>query len=119
LSTAQSHRRSISLLAQADDLLIFCLSTGSLNTKLATLERWCAKNFILVNLIKNIILIFGRTTLPPPTFHLGLTELSISTEEKYVRVNLRTDTQNMFKDHYKAKHAQRAIVDIRSWELKT
>ncbi|KAJ7239325.1 hypothetical protein C8J57DRAFT_1246059 [Mycena rebaudengoi] len=43
------------------------------------------------------------TTLPPPTFHLGLMELSISTEETYVGVNLRTDTQNMFKDHYKAK----------------
>ncbi|KAJ7066872.1 hypothetical protein B0H15DRAFT_971598 [Mycena belliarum] len=86
----------VSLLAQADDLLIISLS-------LTTLELWCASNFIMVNLIKTIILIFGRLVLPLPTFHLGNTALAIKTEEKYVGVNFRTDTKNILADHYKAK----------------
>ncbi|KAJ7614279.1 hypothetical protein DFH06DRAFT_921978, partial [Mycena polygramma] len=93
----------ISLLAQADDLLIVSLSARGLNEKLATLERWCAMNFILVNLVKTIILIFGSGILPLPLFYLGSTQLTVKTEEKYVGVNIRTDTRNMFSDHYKAK----------------
>lgn len=60
----------ISLLAQADDLLIVSLSPRGLRMKLSTLETWCAKNFILVNLIKTIILIFGSARLPLPLFNL-------------------------------------------------
>ncbi|KAJ6501158.1 hypothetical protein C8R47DRAFT_970601, partial [Mycena vitilis] len=93
----------ISLLAQADDLLIVPLSVRGLQAKLSTLGYWRAKNFILVNLIKTIILIYGALLSPPPTFHLGLTQISVTSEEKYVGVNLRTDTRNMFADHYKAK----------------
>jgi hypothetical protein len=93
----------ISLLAQADDLLIVSLTACGLSAKLSTLEVWCSRNFILVNLIKTIILIYGATSLPLPTFHLGTIELSVKSEEKYVGVNLRTDTRNMFQDHYTAK----------------
>jgi hypothetical protein len=54
-----------------------------------------------------VILIFkyGRTPLPqpPPVFKLGQTELKIEIEEKYIGVNFRTDMQNMFAAHYKAK----------------
>lgn len=89
----------ISLLAQADDLLIVSLSPRGLRVKLATLERWCAKNFILVNMIKTIILIFGSSLSPLTTFYLGATQFTVKMEEKYVGVILRTDTQNMFSDH--------------------
>ncbi|KAJ7640141.1 hypothetical protein B0H17DRAFT_900630, partial [Mycena rosella] len=92
----------ISLLAQADDLIV-SLSVRGLRVKLSTLERWCAMNFILVNLIKTIILIFGPTLSPLPMFHLGSTQLTVKTDEKYVGINLRTDTRNILEDHYKAK----------------
>ncbi|KAJ7231405.1 hypothetical protein B0H12DRAFT_1029491 [Mycena haematopus] len=93
----------ISLLAQADDLLIVSLSARGLQAKLATLEHWCAKNFITVNMIKTIILIFGPMTLPHPVFLLGTTQLKLETAEKYVGVNIRSDLRNMFADHYEAK----------------
>jgi hypothetical protein len=58
-----------------------------------------------VNFIKTIIvtLILGSQLLPAPKFHLGSTQLAIEAEEKYVGVNLRVDTRNIFADHYKAK----------------
>jgi hypothetical protein len=62
----------ISLLAQADDLLIFSLSVRGLQVKLARLEQWCSQNFILVNLVKTIILIFGlQLTGTMPNLPLG------------------------------------------------
>lgn len=61
----------ISLLAQADDLLIVSMSARGLRLKLPTLERWCASNFILVNTIKTIILIYDAVLNPLPTFQLG------------------------------------------------
>lgn len=75
----------ISLLAQADDLLLVSLSARGLQGKLYTLEKWCARNFILINLIKTIILIFryGKRPLPLlPVFMLGKTQLKIKSEEK-------------------------------------
>ena len=96
----------ISLLAQADDLLLVSLSARGLQGKLYTLEKWCARNFILINLIKTIILIFryGKSPLPLlPVFMLGKTVLKIKAEEKYVGVTFRTDTKNMLAAHYKAK----------------
>ncbi|KAJ7790714.1 hypothetical protein B0H14DRAFT_3501377 [Mycena olivaceomarginata] len=57
----------ISLLAQADDLLIVSMSARGLRLKLSTLERWCASNFILVNTIKTIILIYDAVLNPLPT----------------------------------------------------
>jgi hypothetical protein len=38
-----------------------------------------------------------------PVFKLGQTELKIEIEEKYVGFTFRTDMQNMFAAHYKAK----------------
>ena len=96
----------ISLLAQADDLLLVALSPRGQQGKLHTLEQWCARNFILINLIKTIILIFryGKSPLPLlPVFVLGKTQLKIKSEEKYVGVTFRTDTKNMLAAHYKAK----------------
>ncbi|KAJ7223560.1 hypothetical protein GGX14DRAFT_532178 [Mycena pura] len=92
-----------------DDLLIVSLSARGLHVKLATLRTWCSNNFILVNLVRTIILIYGK--------------ILIKTEEKYVGVILRTDTQNMLADHYKAKartarhcgHRIWAIEDMTGW----
>jgi hypothetical protein len=88
----------ISLLAQADDILLFSISTRGLQAKLVTLKNWCARNFILINMVKTIILIFGKIPQPISEFTLGSTTL-----EKYVGVTFRTDAQNILEAHYKAK----------------
>jgi hypothetical protein len=93
----------ISLLAQADDLLIVSLSVRGLQVKLGSLEQWCAKNFILVNLIKTIVLIFGAVPIPLPRFFLGSKQLEVKADEKYVGVNWSTDTRNPLSKHYTAK----------------
>ncbi|KAJ6497212.1 hypothetical protein C8R47DRAFT_972415 [Mycena vitilis] len=93
----------VSLLAQADDLLIFSISSRGLQAKLVTLEQWCSRNFILINMVKTIILIFGKVAVPLPVFMLGKTTLKIKLEEKYVGVTFRTDTPNILAAHYKAK----------------
>lgn len=66
------------------------------------LNAWCSRNFIIVNMIKTIVMIFD----PAPAnleFKLGETVLAIKVQGKYVGMNFRTDTRNMFEDHYKAK----------------
>ncbi|KAJ6462679.1 hypothetical protein C8R47DRAFT_1239855, partial [Mycena vitilis] len=79
------------------------LSSRGLRSKLCTLERWCAVNFILANMVKTIISIFGPCKTPLPTFQLGSTTLSVKTDERYVGINLRTDTRNILASHYDAK----------------
>jgi hypothetical protein len=74
-----------------------------MRAKLSTLEKWCASNFILINLIKTIILIFGPCRLPLPEFHLGTALLSVKVKEKYVGMNMNTETRHMFADHYTLK----------------
>jgi hypothetical protein len=39
----------------------------------------------------------------PPIFHLDATGLTVKSERKYFGINLRTDTRNLFENHYKAK----------------
>jgi hypothetical protein len=58
----------ISLLAQADDILLLSLSACALQLKFVSLQKWCARNFIFINLIKTIILILGKVRLPHPVF---------------------------------------------------
>lgn len=53
---------------------------------------------------------FGSALLPLPLFHVGATQLAVKKEEKYVGVDLRTDTQNILKDHYKAAHTTRSLL---------
>ena len=93
----------ISLLAQADDLLLFSISARGLQAKLLTLESWCARNFLLINMIKTIILIFGKVSQPLPVFMLGANTPEIKMEEKYVGVTFRTDSRNIVAAHYQAK----------------
>ncbi|KAF5378200.1 hypothetical protein D9615_007560 [Tricholomella constricta] len=93
----------ISLMAQADDVLIISRTAEGLTRKLMVLEKWCSRNFIVINLIKTVILLFGRIRTPIPTFHLGGALLAIKTAEKYVGISLRTDTNNPLEDHYTSK----------------
>ncbi|KAJ7652699.1 hypothetical protein DFH06DRAFT_1093769 [Mycena polygramma] len=93
----------IAIMAQADDILLVSFSAAGLQRKLNTLYVWCSKNFIVINMIKTVIMIFGPVPQPLPPFHLGSTTLNLTTHEKYVGVHIRTDTRNMFESHYKEK----------------
>ncbi|KAF5374013.1 hypothetical protein D9615_009920 [Tricholomella constricta] len=93
----------ISLMAHADDILIISRTANGLARKLMILEKWCSRNFIVINLIKTVILLFGNIRPPNPVFHLGGTQLSIKATEKYVEISLSTDTNNPLEGHYTSK----------------
>ncbi|KAJ7573514.1 hypothetical protein C8J56DRAFT_708540, partial [Mycena floridula] len=93
----------IAIMAQADDLLLASLSDRGMQRKLDTLTRWCAINFIDINLVKSVILILGRLVFPYPRLVLAGSTLEVKSEEIYVGVTIRTGLVNPFEKHYKVK----------------
>jgi hypothetical protein len=83
--------------------LLISLSAVGLQRRLNALGAWCSKNFIIVNKIKTVIMIFGPAPTSDLQFHLGANILAIEFEEKYVGMKFNTSTRNMFADNYKAK----------------
>ncbi|GLB35658.1 hypothetical protein LshimejAT787_0212230 [Lyophyllum shimeji] len=93
----------VALMAQADDILLISRTAEGLSRKLSSLEHWCSRNFIQINLIKTVILIFGKLPTPFPQFYLGGSALTVKNTEKYVGITIRTDSRNPFEDHYTTK----------------
>lgn len=56
---------AISLMAQADDLLLVSLAVEGLQQKLNSVEKWCSSNFIIISAVKTAIMAFGRLPSPP------------------------------------------------------
>ncbi|PBK99939.1 hypothetical protein ARMGADRAFT_877960, partial [Armillaria gallica] len=92
-------------LTQADDILLFSLSAAGLQVKLNALTSWCSKNFITVNKLKTVILIFGviPASVIAPNFYVGVYKLSISEEERYVGVTVQPGLARPFKVHLEKK----------------
>ncbi len=97
-------RRKLSILAQADDILLLSHSPGGFQLKLNAMSSWGGLNFILVNKIKTVAMVYG-SLLPSllPRFTVGSAVLTVSEKEKYVGVVFSTDTRMMFEKHYTAK----------------
>lgn len=94
---------AISLMAQADDMIFLTTKPRSLQDKLNTFRLWCARNFLLLNKIKTLIMIWGSMPNPPPQFYWGLQLLAIATRETYVGVTVQSGPGNMFKFLYSEK----------------
>jgi hypothetical protein len=54
-------------------------------------------------------MIYGRAP-ENLAFKLGETTLTVKVQEKYVGMHFRTDTRNMFEEHYKAKAKHSAVL---------
>jgi hypothetical protein len=74
----------VAIIAQADDILLVSLSAAGLQRKLNELVVWCSMNFIVINFIKTIVLIFGPVPRPLPEFCLGANVLNVTNHEKYI-----------------------------------
>ncbi|KAK0183917.1 hypothetical protein F5146DRAFT_964442, partial [Armillaria mellea] len=113
-----AHRR-VSILAQADDILLLSHSPSGFQLKLNAMDSWGAVNFILVNRIKTVAMVYG-TPLPSPlpTFTVGTSTLSVSEKEKYVGVLFSTDTRSMFENHYKAKEKTARYYGHSIWAIE-
>jgi hypothetical protein len=84
------------------DFILFAIKNFDLQRRLNALKTWCSRNFIVINMIKTIVMIYGRAP-ENLEFKQGATTLAIKFQEKYAGMHFRTDTRNMFEDHYKAK----------------
>ncbi len=106
----QLAHRVMDILAQADDILLFSLSAAGLQVKLDALTSWCSKNFITVNKLKTVILIFGMMPSSgiAPIFYVGVHKLSISEEERYVGVTVQPGLARPFKVHSEKTEASTA-----------
>ncbi|KAF5339991.1 hypothetical protein D9611_012378 [Ephemerocybe angulata] len=67
----------ITNLEQADDLIILSTTPAGLQSKLDSLSRWCATNFLILNAIKSVIMIFGSKPRNLPDFKFGAASLTI------------------------------------------
>ncbi|KAJ7580859.1 hypothetical protein C8J56DRAFT_720750, partial [Mycena floridula] len=93
----------ISIMAQADDLLLASLSVRGLQRKLDRLAHWCSVNFVDINLVKSVIIVLGRLVFPPPRLLLSGSHLSVKSEEVYVGITIQTGILNPFQKHYSMK----------------
>ncbi|KAF6741672.1 hypothetical protein DFP72DRAFT_781956, partial [Ephemerocybe angulata] len=97
-------------LEQADDIILLSTSPEGLQRKMTAFFVWCAANAMMVNAIKSAVLIFGtrRPALPP--FLFGCNPVEIKTEQTYVGICIRSDSRDIFSNHYTTKSAKATIV---------
>ncbi|PBK79388.1 hypothetical protein ARMGADRAFT_1056323 [Armillaria gallica] len=111
--------RKLSILAQADDILLLSHLPPGFQLKLDAMASWGGVNFILVNRIKTVAMVYGAPVPSPlPSFAVGSNILGVSEKEKYVGVVFSTDTRSMFENHYKAKEKAARYYGHSIWAIE-
>ncbi len=94
--------RRVSSLAQADDIALFCKSHAGLQLKINALYAWCAVNFLVMNFIKSVFMMFADLPATPALF-VGSQKLVCVSKYVYVGVAFQSSSKNIFAAHYAAK----------------
>ncbi|PBK78454.1 hypothetical protein ARMSODRAFT_1030463, partial [Armillaria solidipes] len=93
----------VSILAQADDVLLISHSAVGMQLKLNVLTEWCSLNFITISKIKTVMMAFGRVPSALPSFTVGGSVLEYSVKEKYVGVVFSSNTFRVYEKHLSEK----------------
>ncbi|KAJ6495470.1 hypothetical protein C8R45DRAFT_824268, partial [Mycena sanguinolenta] len=102
----------ITNLEQADDMIMMSLTAGGAQRKINAFWKWCSVNFMIINAIKSLLMIYGSIPKSLPIFRFGAEAVSIVKSTKYVGFNLNSTLKNIFEDHYKKKASKaRAIAN--------
>ncbi|KAJ6609322.1 hypothetical protein B0H10DRAFT_2438617 [Mycena sp. CBHHK59/15] len=102
----------ITNLEQADNVILISLTVDGAQCKMYALWKWCSVNFMIINAIKSLLMIYGSILKLLPIFRFGLEAVSIVKSAKYVGFNLNSTERNIFEDHYKKKASKaRALAD--------
>jgi hypothetical protein len=102
----------ITNLEQADDVILISLTAEGAQRKMNTLWKWCSVNFMIINAIKSLLMIYGSIPRLLPIFHFGTEAVTIVKSTKYVGFNLNSTKRNIFEDHYEKKASKaRAIAN--------
>lgn len=94
--------RPISSLAQADDIALFCKSHAGLQLKINALYQWCAINFLIMNFVKSVFMMFALADYVP-SLHVGGKPLTHVTEYVYVGIAFSSKGTNIFAPQYSQK----------------
>ena len=120
----------ISHLEQADDVVLMSTSAEGLQERMDSLAIWCSKNFMLLNAIKSVGIIYGPIPQVVPPLKFGVERVPISEKQSYIGVTVLSTDRNIFKLHYdlkagKAKKTGNMILALQSvigklppWELR-
>jgi Reverse transcriptase (RNA-dependent DNA polymerase) len=106
---------SIGNLEQADDMVLFSLSPAGLQRKLNYTWQYCSLNFMLINILKTMAMIFGPISrnITPTTFHFNEMPIKFTDEYTYVGVTFVSSALNIFAKHYKNKTAAaRSVANV-------
>ncbi|EJD36320.1 hypothetical protein AURDEDRAFT_24529, partial [Auricularia subglabra TFB-10046 SS5] len=93
----------ISHLEHADDLLLISLSPQGLQKKMNAFYHWCRENFMVINALKSSVCIHGPRPHVTPQFRFAEEIVEIHAQYSYLGITIRSDTRNMFAEHYKIK----------------
>ena len=93
----------VSLLLVADDILLASTSPHGMQAKLHDIERYCAMNFLTVNVIKTIACFFGQLPHTLPTLTLSGQRLQFKENATYIGVTLASTANDIFVPHYTQK----------------
>ncbi|KAF8180522.1 hypothetical protein K438DRAFT_1460333, partial [Mycena galopus ATCC 62051] len=102
----------ITNLEQADDVILTSLTADGAQRKMNALWKWCSVNFMVINAIKSLLMIYGSIPRLLPIFHFGTEAVAIVKLTKYVGFNLNSTKRNIFEDQYEKKASKaRAIAN--------
>jgi hypothetical protein len=90
-------------LEQADDMVLFSLSPMGLQKKLDYVWLYGSVNFLLVNVIKTLTMIFGPIPIDVCSFHFNGVPINFTDENTYVGVTFASNFCNIFAKQYTVK----------------
>ena len=106
---------SVGNLEQADDTVLFSLSPAGLQQKLNYTWQYCSLNFVLINIVKTMAMIFGciSKNISPTMFHLNGVPIKFTDEYTYVGLTFVSNAVNIFTKHYTIKATKaRSIANV-------
>lgn len=97
-------------LEHADDIALVSRTAQGAQRNMTFLWNWCNLNFMILNAIKSLMMIFGA--LPPvvPGFYFGKEAVDITCQQTYVGITLRSTHRNIFAEHYSKKASKARSV---------
>ncbi|TFY51663.1 hypothetical protein EVG20_g10895, partial [Dentipellis fragilis] len=98
--------RYTSYLAQADDIVIFSTSFSALQRKVDRLAHWCSVNFMAINVVKTLAMIFGPLLSVTPVLRVFGSPIAWTSKYTYIGVSLCSTTRYIFQPHYSMKALQ-------------
>jgi uncharacterized membrane protein len=81
---------------QADDVILISLTADGAQRKMNVLWKWCSVNFMVINPVKSLLIIYGLIPKLLPIFHVGAEAVTIVKSTKSL---LNSIKRNIFEDH--------------------